>query len=88
MVRAFGFLNFNTQVSSTFLNSIMSMIIFFAISEYLDFSLEDLLRHSIRLIEPEIAFIISRVRWIASLPSRVLIVAGAGWYPVHLVKGT
>ncbi|KAH8790821.1 hypothetical protein F5882DRAFT_490771 [Hyaloscypha sp. PMI_1271] len=33
----------------------------FAISEYLDFSLEDLLRHSIRLAEPEIAFIISRV---------------------------
>jgi hypothetical protein len=38
----------------------------FAISEYLDFSLEDLLRHSIRLAEPEIAFIISRVRWISS----------------------
>ena len=38
----------------------------FTISEYLDFSLEDLLRHFIRLAEPEIAFIISRVRWISS----------------------
>jgi hypothetical protein len=38
----------------------------FAVSEYLDFSLEDLLLHSIRLAEPEIAFIISRVRWISS----------------------
>jgi hypothetical protein len=38
----------------------------FTISEYLDFSLEDLLRYSIRLTEPEIAFIISRVRWISS----------------------
>jgi hypothetical protein len=38
----------------------------FAIYEYLDFSLEDLLRHSIRLAEPEIAFIISLVGWISS----------------------
>lgn len=36
------------------------------ILEYLDFSLEDLLRHSIRFAEPEIAFIVSRVSWISS----------------------
>ena len=34
----------------------------FAISEYLDFSLEDLLKHSIWPTETEIAFIVSQVR--------------------------
>jgi hypothetical protein len=36
----------------------------FAISEYLDFSLEDLIQHSIYPTEPEIAFIINQVRYI------------------------
>lgn len=44
----------------------------FAISEYLDFSLEDLLQHSIYLTEPEIAFTISQVRHISLLAAYVL----------------
>ena len=38
----------------------------FVISEYIGHSLKDLLEYPICLVEPEIAFIISRVRWASS----------------------
>ena len=62
----------------------------FVISEYLDFSLEDLLKHSIWPTETEIAFIISQVRRtdILLTPVSELIAIGAGWYTVYLVKKT
>jgi hypothetical protein len=61
----------------------------FVISEYLDFSLEDLLKHSIWPIETEIAYIINQVRrtGIILYPRFFeLIATGAGWYTVYSVK--
>ena len=62
----------------------ITLLPLFAISEYLDFSLEDLLQHSIYPTEPEIALIVSQVRHVSSLAAYVLIQTGFGWYTVHL----
>jgi hypothetical protein len=58
----------------------------FAISEYFDFSLEDLLLHSIYPTKSEIAYIINQVRHLLFFATHVLIQIGSGRYAVSLVK--
>jgi hypothetical protein len=58
----------------------------FAFTEYVGFSIEDLLFHSIYPTEREIAYIISQVSRTSPFPNPTLIdIAGLGWHSVHLV---
>ena len=58
----------------------------FIFTEYIGFSIEDLLFHSIYLIEREIACIISQVsRILPFLRPTFINITGLGWHIIHLV---
>lgn len=58
----------------------------FAFTEYVGFSIEELLFHSIYPIEREIAYIISQVSRISPFPRPTFDdMTGLGWYKIHLV---
>ena len=61
----------------------------FVFTEYIGFSVSDLLFHSIYLPEREIAYIISQVSRISPfLRSNFVNIAGLGWHSIHLVQET
>ena len=58
----------------------------FIFTEYVGFSIENLLFHSVYPTKPEIAYIISRVSRISPFPTPTFVdIAGPGWHTVHLV---
>jgi hypothetical protein len=58
----------------------------FAFTEYIGFSIEDLLFHSIYPIEREIAYIISQVSRTSPFPRPTFVnITGLGWHTIHLV---
>ena len=59
----------------------------FTILEYVGFSVEDLLQHSIYPQEGEIAYIISQVSPTVSLHHSQFDVTGFGWCTIRLVDG-
>ncbi len=58
----------------------------FAFTEYVGFSIEELLFHSIYPTEREIAYIISQVSRISPFPRPTFVdMTGLGWHTIHLV---
>lgn len=61
----------------------------FVFTEYIGFSIRDILHRSIHPTEREIAYIISQVSRISPLPQPTIVnIAGLGWRTIHLVQGT
>lgn len=61
----------------------------FIFTEYIGFSIEDLLFHSIYPTEREIAYIITQVSRILPLPYPTFVdITGPGWHSVHRVLET